>query len=99
MVKMSAASIVFTILFMTAFSFIGRGVDAAFLSRKPLENHHFTEPLLDRLGRCAAPARARRHVSVHDTDRRNLRTFTNRDVVVQSNARTQHNKVLKSGTA
>src|SRR5437764_13751842 len=94
---MSAASSLVTILFMTTVSFVGGRV--ALLARKAFENHHLAEPLLDRLCWRSAPARARRHVAMDDADCCDLCSLADRDIVIQSNTRAEHNKILKSRTA
>ena len=85
-----------TILFMTTVSFVGRRVGVALLAREPLKYHYFAEPLLHRFCRCAAPTRTWRHIAMDNAGGRNLRAFADRDVVIQANARAQHNKILKS---
>src|SRR4029450_9684906 len=80
-------------------SVIGGRPAAALLPREPRENLHLAEPLLDRFGRSTAPSRARWYVAMNSADCRDLRALAYRDVVIQSNARTQHNKVLESGAS
>src|SRR5689334_9449939 len=95
---MSADSILVTALFMAVDSFslarIGR---AALLASEPIENHYFPEPLLDRFCRHSAPARARRHVTVHNADRGDMRSLADRNVIVQAYTRAEHNEILESG--
>ena len=96
---MSAASSLVTILFMTTVSFVGRGIGAGLLASKPFNGLHLAEPLLQRFGWRAAPARACRHIAVDNANSCDLRALTNRNVGVQADTGAQHNKVLKCRTA
>jgi hypothetical protein len=80
---------------MTSASFVAR-VCVALLAREPLKYHYFAEPLLHWLCRRSTPTRAWRHIPMDHADRRNLRAFADRNVVIHTNTRTQHNKILKS---
>src|SRR5262249_39283016 len=97
-IAMSAASRLVTILFITTVSFVRRFA-TAFLACESGEGRHFTEPLLHRFCRCAAPTRAGGHVAVDIADRRDLRPFADRHVVVQADPRTQYDKILQRRTA
>src|SRR6476620_9233548 len=81
-IAISAASSLVTILFITTVSFVRR-FGTAFLAREFLKGRHFAEPLLYRFCRSPAPARPGRYIAVDLADRRDLRSFTDRHVVVQ----------------
>src|SRR5262249_128843 len=96
--RISAASSLVTDSFMTTVSIVGR-FGAAFPARQFGKNRHFPEPLFDGFCRRAAPPCSGRHIAMHDADRGDLGTLADGDVVVQSNPRAQHDKVLKRRTA
>src|SRR5829696_154009 len=63
--------------------------------RKLLEHEHLTEPLFHRLGRRAAVAPARRDVAIDIACRRDLRAFSDRDMVVDCDAATQDHHIFQ----
>src|SRR5690348_11792683 len=63
------------------------------------EHLHLPQPLLHRLGGSSAPASSRRHITAHNTDRRDLGTLADSHVIGYANAGAQCHKIFQGGTA
>ncbi len=80
---------------MTSVSFVAR-VCVALLAREPLKYHYFAEPLLHRLCRRSAPTRPGGTSPWTTLTAAICAPSPIVTLVIQANARAQHNKILKS---
>src|SRR5580704_1042464 len=69
------------------------------LALETFEQHHLAQPLLDRLSRKAAPARARGHITMDDARPSDLGALTDRYMIIDTDPRAKNDKILDCHTA